>query len=35
MISWKNREGGTAYIGIEDNGHAIKNLDMDSAPLKI
>lgn len=30
-----NREEGIFYIGIDDEGHPIENLDMDSMQLKI
>lgn len=30
-----NREGGMLYIGVDDNGHPIKNSDIDSTQLKI
>lgn len=30
-----NREGGMLYIGIDDDGHPVENLDIDSMQLKI
>lgn len=30
-----NREGGTLYIGLDDNGHPVENPDIDTMQLKI
>lgn len=30
-----NHEGGVLYIGVKDDGHPIKTLDMDSVHLKL
>lgn len=32
---FNNQEGGILYIGLDDQGHPIKNMNLDSTQLKI